>query len=164
MLIRWKAVPGYPGYEVSDQGEVRSLAPPPTLSKSRRSGKTLTPSLTHGYRYVGLYRDGGKQPTRRIKVSVLVLEAFVGPRPEGMHACHRDDVRVHDTLDNLYWGTKSENEQDKVRNGNHPEARKTECDNGHAFTEANTYLRPDGKGRGCKQCMYDRNKARREAT
>lgn len=159
MLTRWKPVPGYPGYEVSDQGQVRSLAP--TLG-ARRHGKVLKPMLQNGYRYVGVYR-GGRQPDRR-KVAVMMLEAFVGPRPDGAHACHRDDDPVNDTLENLYWGTQSQNELDKVRNGNHPEARKSHCVNGHPYDEVNTYVRPDGKGRGCKQCMYDRNKARRLAT
>lgn len=160
MLTHWKPVPGYPGYEVSDQGQVRSLAP--TLG-SRRHGKVLKHIVqTNGYHYVGLY-NGGRQPKLK-RVHSLVLEAFIGPRPDGAHACHRDDDRDNNALENLYWGTQSQNELDKVQNGNHPEARKTECVNGHPYDEANTYVRPDGKGRGCKQCMYDRNKARRLAT
>jgi len=162
MLTQWKPVPGYPLYEVSDHGKVRSV--PRTSARSRARGKPLKAQLTRGYRYVGLYRDGGTRPHRRIKVSVLVLEAFVGPRPDGHHACHRDDDKTNDTLANLYWGTPPQNGQDQVRNGKHYGASKTECVNGHPFDDANTYWRPDGKGRGCKKCMYNRNKARRLAT
>lgn len=31
-------------------------------------------------------------------------------------------------------------------------AAKTHCGNGHPFDEANTYWRPDGKGRDCRAC------------
>ena len=36
-------------------------------------------------------------------------------------------------------------------------ARKTHCPKLHEYDEENTYVRPDGKGRGCKQCRRDRN-------
>ena len=152
MLNQWKPIPGYPGYEVSDQGEVRSVPAP----GSRRHGRVLKPTFSHGYRYVGLYRDGGKQPDRRIKVSVLVLEAFVGPRPEGLHACHRDDVRDHDTLDNLYWGTPEENVADAYSNGRR--VLSDSCGKGHPFTEKNTYVRKDTRMRVCRQCMLETNR------
>lgn len=31
-------------------------------------------------------------------------------------------------------------------------ARQTQCANGHAYTTENTYFRPDGRGRQCKEC------------
>jgi len=30
------------------------------------------------------------------------------------------------------------------------------CRRGHRFTEANTYMRPDGRGRECRACRRDR--------
>ena len=151
MLALWKSVPDYPGYEVSDQGEVRSVP----ATGSRRQGKVLKAALTHGYRSVDLYNHGGKQPTRR-KVSVILLEAFVGPRPEGMHACHRDDVRDHDTLDNLYWGTPEQNVADAYINGKR--VLSDSCGKGHPFTEKNTYVRKDTGMRMCRQCMLETNR------
>lgn len=51
------------------------------------------------------------------QIHPLVLIAFVGPRPEGYQACHRNSIKTDNTLDNLYWGTPAENEADKIENG-----------------------------------------------
>lgn len=151
----WKDIPGYEGaYQVSDQGRVRSL------TRTATSGKTVVGTILKleeqwsGYRYATLWYGGRK---RKLKVAVLVLTAFVGPRPKGMHALHGVPVRSDDRLVNLRWGTHSENMQDKVRDGNHYEANKTECVHGHAYTPENTYLRPDGKGRQCRACILRRS-------
>ena len=50
----------------------------------------------------------------------LVLTAFVGPRPEGMYGCHRDDCPDNNAVENLYWGTPKQNSADKIRHGNQP--------------------------------------------
>ena len=107
-----------------------------------------------------MYRDG---KIWRVRVHRLVLEAFVGPAPDGMDGCHRDDDKDNNTLDNLYWGTRAENMADQVRNGRHHLARRDSCANGHLFDEANTYYRPDTGNRQCRQCSYERNKVRRLA-
>ena len=56
----------------------------------------------------------------QVGVHVLVLTAFVGPRPEGLYGCHRDDNPENNVLNNLYWGTPKENSNDKKLNGNQP--------------------------------------------
>lgn len=35
---------------------------------------------------------------------------------------------------------------------------KTHCPQGHPYNKQNTYIRPDGTGRGCKTCIKERNK------
>lgn len=101
--MEWRAIPGFAGYEVSDTGLVRS--PNRLLS--------LKPNR-YGYCRVVLW--GGRKRTRK-HVHVLVLEAFVGPRPEGKHACHNDGVRHNNKLSNLRWGTASENQMDRHKHG-----------------------------------------------
>jgi hypothetical protein len=46
-----------------------------------------------------------------------MLETFVGPCPDGKECCHRDDIRTHNFLGNLYWGTSLDNRKDAIRNG-----------------------------------------------
>jgi hypothetical protein len=51
-------------------------------------------------------------------VSWAVLKLFNGPRPFGALACHKDDDRENNHVDNLYWGTPTSNMEDQTRNGN----------------------------------------------
>jgi hypothetical protein len=60
-----------------------------------------------------------------------VLEAFVGPRPAGMQACHGPAGKTQNSLSNLRWDTPEANYQDRARDGNvkagdsHPMAKIT---------------------------------------
>jgi hypothetical protein len=45
------------------------------------------------------------------------LEAFIGPRPEGMEARHLDGCKTNNKLENLCWGTREDNEADNVKHG-----------------------------------------------
>lgn len=111
----WKPIPGFDGYEVSDLGRVRSwydrslsLRETPLVLKQTRLGKTP-------YLRVGLRRDR-KNFTKR--VHHLVLEAFVGPRPEGLIGCHGDGDPTNNQLSNLRWDTPQANSDDRVKHGN----------------------------------------------
>lgn len=124
----WRPVPDVPGYSVSDRGRVRSedrmiwtLQGP-----KRRKGRVLSPvKAGAGYLTVAL------GTYRRDYVHRLVLEAFLGPCPEGEECRHLDGDPRNNRLDNLAWGTPEENSADKVRHGTHnqgernPQARLT---------------------------------------
>ena len=120
MSERWLSVVGYEGlYEVSDQGRVRSLPRKAWCGGDRyrlTSARVLRPGLvgTGPYPAVKLSRNG-EAPMR--KVHRLVLEAFRGPCPPGMEACHGPRGRLCAALDNLRWDTKEENSRDKRRQG-----------------------------------------------
>jgi hypothetical protein len=59
------------------------------------------------YLRVSLYGDDNHQKEKM--VHQLVLTAFVGPKPVGMETRHRDGNRQNNRLDNLMWGSSSEN-------------------------------------------------------
>jgi hypothetical protein len=116
---QWRPVVGYEGlYEVSDLGRVRSVdrwVRSTFGSKQLRRGIVLTPNTSGPYPTHKLSGDG-RQKTHR--VHRLVLEAFVGPRPEGMEARHfPDHSHANNRLDNLSWGTKKQNAADKEVQG-----------------------------------------------
>ena len=54
-----------------------------------------------------------------VKVHLLVCEAFHGPCPEGMQACHNNGIRSDNRPENLRWDTVKNNEADKVQHGTH---------------------------------------------
>jgi HNH endonuclease len=64
----------------------------------------------------------------------IVLEAFRGPCPPGMEACHNDGDPFNNRLDNLRWDTRKGNFADEERHGTkmrgerHHQAKLTEND------------------------------------
>lgn len=150
---QWRHVPTMPGYLISDHGRVASFL--------GREIKQLRYSYTDdGYQRVRLLGAAGEQ--RDISVHKLVLETFVGPRPEGMECRHLDGNKLNNRLENLCWGTPSENSYDRVRHGTHPMANKTHCLRGHPFDVTNTSHTADGRRR-CRECarMYSRTSQER---
>jgi hypothetical protein len=119
----WLPIPGYLGYEASDQGNIQSLDRVVQCITGPRKykGKMLpaTPT-TQGYRSVFLPSPDRKWQSQR--VAPLILLTFVGPRPfpEAV-ARHLNDVRYDDRLANLEWGTQKQNAADAIRNGVMPQ-------------------------------------------
>jgi hypothetical protein len=149
---------GFEGrYSISNTGEVRS-----DLRVIERSdGKTqrvyprnLKPAADRkGYLYVNLWRDN---IGATCYIHQLVLRAFVGPCPDGQEIRHLDGNSMNNRLDNLQYGTRSENFLDTVRHGTHRNAKKTHCPQGHPYDEANTYIgrkKNGGYYRKCKECQ-----------
>jgi hypothetical protein len=117
--VEFREVGAFPGYRVGNDGSVWSCW--------RRSGpgagwvigaawKPLRPCASKkGHLRVSLHRDG--KTTRRL-VHHLVLEAFVGPCPNGMEACHFPDWRPSNNhISNLRWDTKQGNWEDRKAHG-----------------------------------------------
>jgi hypothetical protein len=112
----FRPIEGFPGYRVSEWGEVQSC----WNRRGRRGGMTdawlpLKPiSLRWGYLAVNLHRDRNKK--RRL-IHHLVLETFVGPRPPGLICCHWDGDPANNRLENLRWDTYKSNCDDMLRHG-----------------------------------------------
>lgn len=155
MREQWRPVVGFDAYEVSDQGRVRSL-PRLTVGRTYYPGCILKPTPhSKGHLWVRLYR-GTRTDFKDRPVQQLVLEAFVGPRGEHAHSRHLNDIPSDNRLENLAWGSRSDNAYDSIRNGTHHMARRTECPRGHPYDSENTIIitRPDGtfKQRACREC------------
>ena len=152
---QWLPVPGFEGYyEVSDHGHVRSLdrivagvTPTGLPCEQLRRGRMLTPSPdSSGHLKVNLSVDGVIEAKF---VHQLVLEVFVGPRPDGLVACHYDDVKSNNHVSNLRWDTVSANSRDRLRNNPLP----SRCSKGHEYAGDNLRFRkPDKNGHRERYC------------
>lgn len=106
----WRDIDEFRGYQVSNYGNVRSYI-------NNRHGicgewHTLKPQPNHnGYLTVCLGRGN-----RRL-VSRLVAIAFI-PNPDNLPLVrHLDDNPLNNHVDNLAWGTQTDNMQDCVKHG-----------------------------------------------
>ncbi len=126
----WRDIKGYAGYyQVSSHGRVASLA---RVIKEwdPRWGKWRTKYLK--YRVLrpggGLYLSvllskNGLQKT--YEVHRLVMNTFVGLKPEDKEVCHNDGNRKNNRLDNLRYDTRSNNHKDKITHGTAPIGEKS---------------------------------------
>ncbi len=135
----WKDIPGYEGiYKISRNGTVRSLDRF-VKSKSKLGkvfevmmvGRKLKWTQWKGKKYFSVCLCDVNGNEKRLHVGRLVLEAFVGPCPEGMQCCHNDGDPSNNKLGNLRWDTLKNNQKDRVKHGtmpygeNNPAARMT---------------------------------------
>jgi len=114
----WKPIPGFPGYDVSDHGNVRSYYRRSYLGwvLANTPQRILRPSINGGYFQVNLWDDGQKH---HYLIHQLVLMVFVGPCPPDYESRHLDGNRAKNYLSNLEWGTRVENMADKIEHGTH---------------------------------------------
>lgn len=104
---QWRPIPGYPGYEVSDQGRVKSL-------KFGRERILKQRKRNDGYLDIHLWKHGREQ---RKFIHRLVLEAFVG-NPGGKLECnHRNGIKTDNRLENLEWIDHSGNIRHAFKTG-----------------------------------------------
>ena len=154
---RWAWVVGYEGlYRVSNRGEVWSMPRP------RTRGGILKHAITkaNGYHWVNPAKDGVQKPRQ---VHKIVMEAFVGPCPEGMEVRHLDgdpgnnrwapgtEEETVAAGGNLIYGTHAENMQDKHRHGTTWQLNVTHCPKNHEYTPENTRILKSGS-RACRAC------------
>lgn len=112
----WKKIDGFPGYEVSDLGRVRSWRSRNGKGRSKEP-HLLTPTPFQGRPYLRVALTGNSGNVTQHRVHRLVLEVFVGPCPDGMEGCHSDGNPTNNALTNLRWDTKASNFLDQITHG-----------------------------------------------
>ena len=100
-----RPIPGFTDYFVTRDGQIWKSYGRHLKSQKMKRG---------GYLRVTLSVNGIKNC---ILVHRLVLEAFVGPCPTGMEACHNNGDPSDNRLENLRWDTHLENMKDAVKQG-----------------------------------------------
>ena len=112
-MKNWKSVVGFEAhYQVSDCGQVKSM--------KYHGGFRITPRIMKqkptgaGYLRVSLCIDS--KITMKM-VAHMVIEAFIGERPDGMVVCHNDGDNQNNHLTNLRYDTPTNNVKDKLKHG-----------------------------------------------
>lgn len=154
---RWLPVVGAEGYyEISSHGRVRSvnrvIIRSNQTSQTRR-GQLLKPRPDE----IGRLRVSIRAPGMPgdIRISRLVLTAFVGPPPDGMEGCHNDGDVSNNHHTNLRWDTHKENCLDIVRHGHNYWRNKEQCPRNHPLAEPNLIASMLAKGnRACLACSW----------
>jgi hypothetical protein len=162
----WKPVVGAEGkYSVSSLGRVRSEA---RLVPGGTGGWRPVPETMrvcapnkYGYPIVDIYYPAPVGRKTRV-VHQLVMESFVGPKPEDQVVCHENGDMSDNRLINLRYDTVLENNRDIARQGKGFSGR-SHCPQGHLYDEVNTYWRKDRQGRECIACNRKRNRDRYRA-
>lgn len=109
--VEYRDVVGFPGYKVGSDGTVWSSRTTNSDKPSPYRQIKGSPAR-RGYLRVDLGRA-------RKFIHHIVLEAFVGPRPDGMVACHFPDADpTNNKSSNLRWDTQRGNMNDRELCGN----------------------------------------------
>lgn len=120
----WRAIVGFPIYEISSLARVRN----------KKTGRILSQiTNSSGYLSLNLYTgDAGKR--RRFKgklVHRLHYEAFCGAIPEGLTVDHLDFNRQNNRIENYRVCTAAENAARSHAEGRHPKGAGTKPGSGY---------------------------------
>lgn len=110
--IEWRIIDGFPDYRISNTGLVESKR------KCKRSEIWKPLKLSPDYAgYLTVCLIKGYKEHYVYKVHQLVLNAFVGPKPDNHVTRHLDGNPANNILSNLCWGTQVENMKDSKKHG-----------------------------------------------
>lgn len=139
----WREFPRNRSYLVSRRtGEIRHKKRPTPLKPG---------TMKSGHKYVNIRVDG-----RQVSFTVhrVVLETFIGDRPDRMECRHLDGDPANNRLENLKWDTRAENTKDRTRHGKHNTGNRERCPKVHVLGGENSYPNKQGTGRrgNCRVC------------
>lgn len=95
MIEIYKPIQGFPNYQVSNLGNIKSIN-----YRHTNKEKVLNPSLRNSYYSVQLYNENG---LKRCNIHRLVAEAFI-PNPNNLlQVNHKDENKLNNCVGNLEW-------------------------------------------------------------
>ena len=114
----WRDIPGYEGkYQASSLGRIRSLDRRVSICHGATRlmrGRVLKPSGSKKDPHLRVVLGHGANGST---VHQLVARAFLGPCKEGQEVRHLDGNPLNNRIDNLAYGTRTENIVDVMRIG-----------------------------------------------
>lgn len=122
MNTEYRQVADFPNYKLGSDGTLWSKYRWPSHYERTTNDALgdewyqvkMAPKQDTGYITVCLYNESRR---RYVRVHCLMLETFVGKRPERFEACHWNGNRLDNRIENLRWDTRRNNQLDKYRHG-----------------------------------------------
>jgi hypothetical protein len=116
-------------YEISNLGRIRNTITNNILKLSNNSSGYKTYKINKQWFFV----------------SRLTANAFITNPNNLPNVCHKDNDKSNNSVDNLYWGTQSDNIKQCVKDGRHPGFSNLKRQN--QYTKAKLLGLPKPKGR-----------------
>ena len=110
----WRLIEGFPRYEISNQGRIKSHTNP-------KKDKILRPHQTkNGYLLVTLVKGEawGNGEAETVRVHKLVADAFIPNPLNRCHIRHINGLRNDNRVENLSWTTPEESANDPLTKAN----------------------------------------------
>lgn len=104
-------IEGYPTYFVTAEGNIYRI----WQDKEPRELKQKLDKNKYAQVSLKFKPEDGKVQTHIRKVHTIVISAFKGKNPGGMHCRHLDGDKLNNHKDNLKWGTPKENAEDRKK-------------------------------------------------
>lgn len=118
----WKDIPGYEReYQASTEGRIRSLTR--QITQKSRWGTFFTRTVKGRILRPGRYCESGhvsvvlKKGSNGKPVHQLIMLTFKGPTPEGQEIRHLNGDSTDNRLENLFFGSRTENIIDVYKTG-----------------------------------------------
>lgn len=113
MKIKYKLIPGRKGYRAGTDGSIWSRW---GYQSSGRAG--IRRVLTNTWRRLAEFRRNDYWFVNIGRIHLLIMKTFKGNRPRNMECRHLDGNPHNNCINNLTWGTKKQNWQDRIKHGN----------------------------------------------
>jgi hypothetical protein len=119
MQEQWRDIPGFEGfYQASNLGRIRSVDRDVRTrggGHRRLKGQIMRINTTKsGYHRVTLRKEGTR---KAFFIHKLVALTWLGPYPPGQQVRHGPNGHLNNSVENLCYGTPSENALDRIRDG-----------------------------------------------
>ncbi len=102
----WRPIADWPAYRISSWGRIQSCWTD-RQSRHPRLGEEWRDLVVNAWRRApGVRLRGEDRSKKYVRVCVVVLEAFAGPRPAGFVACRDDGDPNNNHACNLRWDTR----------------------------------------------------------
>lgn len=108
-MTEWRTIPSFSAYSASSDGDIRR----DVRMHNTPAGLVSKALNDRGYWKCSVTGDDGCH--RTVTVHTLVALAFLGRRPKGMVACHKDGDSKNCSQANLRYGTQSSNIADALK-------------------------------------------------